>query len=145
MDPFSSSDALSIDIASSARRGGGMDRYLAATPPRAQFALKLLKPECWVQSSGVERCLARSGSRQTAAPAPVALFLFLFSKVDGLLFYVMPSLKRVVARGWIARRVAVNERFAARWPRGALDYAHRHNVVPRDLKRRISCSDGQTS
>jgi serine/threonine-protein kinase len=126
---------------------GGMATVYAATDVRhgRRVALKVLRPEL-AAVLGVERFL--SEIRVTAnLQHPNILPLFDSGESAGLLFYVMPYVEGESLRQRLARekQLPVDEaiRIASVVAR-ALDYAHRHYVIHRDLKPdNILLHDGQ--
>ena len=100
-----------------------------------QVALKLLSPELGAVL-GAERFLAEI--RVTAnLQHPNVLPLFDSGEADGLLFYVMPFVEGETLRTRLAREKQLPIDDAVRIAvavAGALDYAHRHGVIHRDLK-----------
>jgi eukaryotic-like serine/threonine-protein kinase len=108
-------------------------------------ALKVLKPELSAVV-GAERFLTEI---QTTANLqhPHILPLFDSGEADGLLFYVMPFVEGETLRERIERerQLPVEECIAiATAVANALDYAHRHGVVHRDVKpANILLQDGQ--
>ncbi|MFI5309650.1 MAG: protein kinase [Gemmatimonadales bacterium] len=116
---------------------GGMATVYLARDVRhnRKVALKLLKPELGAVL-GVERFLAEI---QVTANLqhPNLLPLFDSGEVNGLLFYVMPFVEGESLRARLDRekQLPVDEAVGiAAAVASALDYAHRHDVIHRDLK-----------
>ena len=126
--------------------GGMATVYLAHDiKHKRKVALKVLKPELGAVL-GVERFL--SEIQVTAnLQHPNLLPLFDSGEADGLLFYVMPfvegeSLRRRIDR---EKQLPVDEavRIAVALA-GALEYAHRHGVIHRDMKpENVLLQEGQ--
>src|SRR5205807_3859471 len=116
---------------------GGMATVYLARDVRhdRRVALKLLNPELGAVV-GVERFLAEI--RVTAnLQHPNLLPLFDSGEADGLLFYVMPYVEGESLRSRLEREKQLPIDDALHIAAGigaALDYAHRHNVIHRDLK-----------
>ena len=116
---------------------GGMATVYLAHDLRhdRRVALKLLNPELGAVL-GAERFL--SEIRVTAnLQHPNLLPLFDSGEVDGLLFYVMPFVDGETLRTLLERERQLPIEMAVRIARevaAALDYAHRHGVVHRDIK-----------
>ena len=100
-----------------------------------KVALKVLKPEL-AAVVGAERFLAEIKTTANLTH-PHILPLFDSGEADGFLFYVMPHIEGESLRERIDREkqlgvddsVAITQKVA-----GALDYAHGHGVVHRDIK-----------
>ena len=116
--------------------GGMATVYLADDlKHERKVALKVLKPEL-AAVVGAERFLAEIKTTANLTH-PHILPLFDSGEADGFLFYVMPHIEGESLRERIDREkqlgvddsVAVTQKVA-----GALDYAHEHGVVHRDIK-----------
>ena len=116
---------------------GGMATVYLARDLKHQrnVALKVLKPELGAVL-GVERFL--SEIRVTAnLQHPNLLPLFDSGEANGLLFYVMPFVEGESLRARLDREKQLPVDEAVRISvaiAGALDYAHQHNVIHRDMK-----------
>src|ERR1700674_3024802 len=116
---------------------GGMATVYLARDLRhdGRVALKVLNPELGA-ILGVERFLAEI--KVTAnLQHPNLLPLFDSGEANGLLFYVMPFVEGESLRAKLAREKQLPIDEAVRLAlgvAGALDYAHRHGVIHRDLK-----------
>ena len=116
---------------------GGMATVYLARDIRhdRRVAVKVLKPELGAVL-GVERFLTEI--RVTAnLQHPNLLPLFDSGEADGLLFYVMPFVDGETLRNRLERekQLPIAEAIhIAVAVAGALDYAHRHDVIHRDLK-----------
>ena len=116
---------------------GGMATVYLADDLRHQrkVALKVLKPEL-AAVVGAERFLAEIKTTANLTH-PHILPLFDSGEADSFLFYVMPHIEGESLRERIDREkqlgvddsVAITQKVA-----GALDYAHGHGVVHRDIK-----------
>ena len=116
---------------------GGMATVYLATDLKhnRNVALKVLKPEL-AAVVGAERFLAEIETTANLTH-PHILPLFDSGEADGFLFYVMPHIEGESLRERIDREkqlgvddsVAITQKVA-----GALDYAHEHGVVHRDIK-----------
>ena len=116
--------------------GGMATVYLADDLKHGRkVALKLLKPEL-AAVVGAERFLVEIKTTANLQH-PHILPLFDSGEVDGLLYYIMPfidgeslsdKLKRETQLS-VKEALGITEALA-----GALDYAHRHGVVHRDIK-----------
>jgi len=98
-------------------------------------ALKVLRPEVSAEI-GAERFL-REIKFAAGLTHPHILPVFDSGEADGLLFYVMPSMEGQSLRERLDRERQLPLGEALRITRevaSALDYAHRHNVVHRDVK-----------
>jgi len=116
--------------------GGMATVYLAHDARHGRsVALKLLRPEL-AAVIGAERFLAEI--RTTAnLQHPHILPLFDSGEVDGFLFYVMPFVEGESLRDRLNREKQLPVGEAVRIAgevASALDYAHRHGVVHRDIK-----------
>ncbi|HUP53805.1 MAG TPA: protein kinase [Longimicrobiales bacterium] len=126
--------------------GGMATVYLARDLKHERLvALKVLRPELGAVV-GVERFLAEI--RVTAAlQHPNILPLFDSGEADGLVYYAMPHVKGETLRSRLDReqQLPIEEAVAvARAVASALDYAHRHGVIHRDVKpENILFQDGQ--
>jgi tetratricopeptide (TPR) repeat protein/tRNA A-37 threonylcarbamoyl transferase component Bud32 len=126
-------------------RGGMATVYLARDlKHERRVALKLLDPELGV-AMGVERFLAEI--RVTAnLQHPNVLPLFDSGSADGLLYYVMPYVDGESLRARLDREGPLAIDQALRLTSAvaaALDHAHRHGIVHRDVKpENILLSDG---
>jgi serine/threonine-protein kinase len=116
---------------------GGMATVFVARDLKhnRKVALKVLKPELGA-ILGVERFLAEI---QVTANLqhPNLLPLFDSGEANGLLFYVMPYVEGESLRARLEREKQLPVDEAVRIAvavAGALDYAHRHQVIHRDLK-----------
>jgi len=116
---------------------GGMATVYQARDVRhdRQVAIKLLRAELGA-ILGVERFLAEI--KLTAnLQHPNLLPLFDSGEADGMLFYVMPFIEGESLRARLDRETVLPVEEAVRIAiacLSALDYAHRKNVVHRDLK-----------
>jgi serine/threonine-protein kinase len=126
---------------------GGMATVYLADDLRhgRKVALKVLKPEL-AAVVGAERFLAEI--RTTAnLQHPHILPLFDSGEAEGLLFYVMPAVEGESLRNRLDRehQLPVEEAVSiATAAAHALDYAHRHGVIHRDMKpANIMLHDGQ--
>ena len=100
-----------------------------------EVALKVLRPEISAEI-GAERFL-REIKMAAGLTHPHILPVFDSGEADGLLFYVMPSMKGRSLRERMDKDRQLPLSDALRITRevaSALDYAHRHNVVHRDIK-----------
>ncbi|MGD8602074.1 MAG: serine/threonine-protein kinase, partial [Gemmatimonadota bacterium] len=116
--------------------GGMAAVYLAEDlKHERKVALKVLRPEL-AAALGAERFLAEI--RTTAnLQHPHVLPLFDSGEADGYLYYVMPFVEGETLRDKLDRdgQLGVEESVGiARDVAGALDYAHRHGVIHRDIK-----------
>ena len=124
------------EVAHEIGAGGMATVYLARDlKHNRRVALKVLKPELGAVL-GVERFL--SEIKVTAnLQHPNLLPLFDSGDANGLLFYVMPFVEGETLRARLDRekQLPVDEavRIAAAMA-GALDYAHQHGVIHRDMK-----------
>ena len=126
---------------------GGMATVFLAHDLRhdRNVALKLLRPEL-AAVIGAERFLKEI--KVTAnLQHPHILGLIDSGEVDGLLYYVMPSVEGESLRDRLTRErqlpIADAVRIATEVA-SALDYAHRHNVIHRDIKpENILLHDGR--
>src|SRR5690349_15293288 len=100
-----------------------------------KVAIKLLKPEL-AAVLGADRFVQEI--RTTAAlQHPHILPLFDSGEADGFLFYVMPYIEGETLRERLNRETQLGVDEAVRIARevaDALDYAHRHGVIHRDVK-----------
>ena len=117
-------------------RGGMATVYLARDVQHGRnVALKVLNPEIGAVL-GVERFLAEI--QVTASlQHPNLLPLFDSGEADGLLFYVMPYVEGETLGARLEREKQLPVEEAVRIATAvasALDYAHRHSVIHRDLK-----------
>jgi rhodanese-related sulfurtransferase len=126
---------------------GGMATVYLARDLRHErlVALKVLRPELGALV-GVDRFL--SEIRVTAAlQHPHILPLFESGEADGLVYYAMPHVKGETLRSRLDRehQLPIEEAVAvASAVASALDYAHRHGVIHRDVKpENILFQDGQ--
>ena len=105
-----------------------------------KVALKLLKPEL-AAVRGAERFVVEI--KTTAAlQHPHILPLFDSGTADGFLFYVMPLVEGETLREKLTRETQLGIDEAVRIARevlDALEYAHQHGIVHRDVKLRTSC------
>src|SRR3954471_24300471 len=116
--------------------GGMATVYLAHDRKHdRKVAVKVLRPEL-AAVIGAERFL--SEIKTTAnLQHPHILALHDSGEADGFLFYVMPYVEGTSLRGRLARehqRPIDDAVRLAREVAGALDYAHRHGVIHRDVK-----------
>jgi eukaryotic-like serine/threonine-protein kinase len=124
------------EIESELARGGMATVYLARDLRHdRRVAIKVLREEL-TAAVGAERFLEEI--RVTASlQHPNILPLFDSGSVDGLLWYVMPFVEGETLRSRLARegRLPVDTALQlAREMADALEYAHRHGVVHRDVK-----------
>jgi eukaryotic-like serine/threonine-protein kinase len=127
-------------------RGATATVYLAQDPKHGRdVAIKVLHPEL-AASVGPERFL-REIEIVATLHHPHILPLFDSGAVDGLLYYVMPHVEGESLRRRLTEqgRLSLDEALRiAREAAGALDYAHRHGLVHRDVKpENILIQDGQ--
>jgi len=126
--------------------GGMATVYLARDVKHDRLvALKVLRPELGAVV-GAERLLAEI--RVTAAlQHPNILPLFDSGEADGLIYYTMPYVKGETLRARLQRekQLPVEEAVdIGRAVASALDYAHRHGVIHRDMKpENVLFQDGQ--
>jgi hypothetical protein len=117
-------------------RGGMAHVYLAHDVRHERdVALKVLRPEIAV-SLGTERFL-REIRIEAALQHPHILPLHDSGTADGLLYYVMPFVQGETLRARLAREKQlplVDALRIAREVADALEYAHGHNIVHRDIK-----------
>jgi eukaryotic-like serine/threonine-protein kinase len=117
-------------------RGGMATVYLAADLKHGRrVALKILHPEL-AMGLGPERFL-REISVAARLSHPHILPLFDSGEADGVLYYVMPYVEGESLRMRLeqAKPLSVEETVTiGRAVASALDYAHRHGVVHRDIK-----------
>jgi serine/threonine-protein kinase len=117
-------------------RGGMATVYLAHDVRHdRQVALKVLRPEL-AAVIGAERFLTEIKTTANLQH-PHILPLFDSGKVDGTVFYVMPFVAGESLRDRLGRERQLPIDEAIRITRevaGALDYAHRHGVIHRDVK-----------
>ena len=116
---------------------GGMATVLLATDIRhdRRVAIKVLRPDV-AQRTGAERFLREI--RTTAnLQHPHIVPLFDSGEADGSVYYVMPYVEGETLRDRLEREGQLPVAEAVRIARevaDALDYAHRHGVVHRDVK-----------
>ncbi len=112
---------------------------------KRKVALKLLKPEL-AAVLGAER-FVQEITTTAALQHPHSLPLFDSGTADGFLFYVMPFIQGETLRSKLDRETQLGVDEAVRIARevaDALDYAHRHGVVHRDVKpENILLHDGR--
>jgi serine/threonine protein kinase/Flp pilus assembly protein TadD len=117
-------------------RGGMATVYLAADLKHdRQVALKILHPEL-ARGLGPERFL-REIKLAARLSHPHILSLFDSGEADGLLYYVMPFVEGESLRTRLGHehRLSVEEALSiGRAVAAALDYAHQHGVLHRDIK-----------
>src|SRR5436309_3242500 len=117
-------------------QGGMATVYLAQDLKHDRHvALKVLKPEL-AAVLGAERFVVEI--KTTAAlQHPHILPLFDSGTADGFLYYVMPYIEGETLRSKLNRETQLGVDEAVRIARevaDALDYAHRHGIVHRDVK-----------
>ena len=126
---------------------GGMATVYLADDLKHQrkVALKVLKPEL-AAVVGAERFLAEIKTTANLQH-PHILPLFDSGEADSFLFYVMPFVEGETLRDWIDRekQLPVDEAVAlASKVAGALQHAHEHGVIHRDIKPgNILLQDGE--
>jgi eukaryotic-like serine/threonine-protein kinase len=116
---------------------GGMAMVFLATDLRhdRKVALKVLRPEI-ASEIGAERFL-REIKMAAGLTHPHILPVYDSGEADGLLFYVMPNMEGRSLRERLEaeRQLPLDEALRiTREVASALDYAHRHQVVHRDVK-----------
>jgi eukaryotic-like serine/threonine-protein kinase len=126
-------------------RGGMATVYLARDHRHdRQVALKVLRPDV-AQSIGADRFL-REIRLAAKLSHPHILPLFDSGELNGSLFYVMPNVEGLSLRDRIKTegKLPVDDALkVVREVANALDYAHRHGVVHRDVKpENIMFQDG---
>jgi serine/threonine-protein kinase len=119
--------------------------YLAHDRKRdRQVALKILRPDV-AHSIGSERFLQEIRFASTLSH-PHILPLYDSGQTDGFLFYAMPNVQGHSLRDLLAGESTLRVEEAVRIAEqvcDALDYAHRHGVVHRDMKpENIMLQDG---
>jgi len=123
-------------IESELGEGGMATVYLADDiKHERKVALKLLKPEL-AALVGAERFLSKIKTTANLQH-PHILPLFDSGEADGFVFYVMPYVKGESLRGRLDREKQLPVDDAVRIARSianALAYAHRHDVIHRDIK-----------
>ena len=100
-----------------------------------KVALKLLKPELAAVLGG-ER-FVQEIKTTAALQHPHILPLFDSGSADGFLYYVMPLVEGETLRAKLDRETQLSVEEAVRIAReilDALDYAHQHGIVHRDVK-----------
>src|SRR5512146_3494524 len=126
---------------------GGMASVYLAQDVRhdRKVALKLLKPEL-AAVLGAER-FVQEIKTTAALQHPHILPLFDSGAADGFLFYVMPYVEGETLRDKLNRETQLAIDDAVRITTDvadALDYAHRHGVIHRDIKpKNILLHDGR--
>ena len=126
--------------------GGMATVYLADDlKHERKVALKVLKPEL-AAVVGAERFLAEIKTTANLTH-PHILPLFDSGEADSFLFYVMPHVEGETLRDWIDRvkQLPVDEAVAlVSKVAGALQHAHEHGVIHRDIKPgNILLQDGE--
>jgi len=116
---------------------GGMATVYLAHDPRhnRKVAIKVMNSEL-AAIIGAARFLKEIETTANLQH-PNILPLFDSGEVDGTVFYVMPYVQGESLRGRLAREVQLPVADAVRIAveiAGALDYAHRHGVIHRDIK-----------
>jgi len=116
---------------------GGMATVYLAHDPRhnRKVAIKVMNSEL-AAIIGAVRFLQEIETTANLQH-PNILPLFDSGEVDGTVFYVMPYVQGESLRGRLAREVQLPVADAVRIAveiAGALDYAHRHGVIHRDIK-----------
>src|SRR5882762_9822047 len=116
---------------------GGMATVYLAHDPRhnRKVAIKVMNPEL-AAIIGAARFLKEIETTANLQH-PNILPLFDSGQVDGTVFYVMPFVQGESLRGRLTREVQLPVADAVRIAvevAGALDYAHRHGVIHRDIK-----------
>jgi eukaryotic-like serine/threonine-protein kinase len=125
---------------------GGMATVYLAQDLRhgRKVAVKVLRPEL-AAVIGAERFLAEI--KLTAnLQHPHILPLFDSGEADSFLFYVMPFVQGETLRDRLRREKQLPVQDAVRIASevgSALDYAHRHGVVHRDIRRTSCCTMGR--
>jgi serine/threonine-protein kinase len=120
---------------------GGMATVYLAHDPRhnRKVAIKVMNSEL-AAIIGAARFLKEIETTANLQH-PNILPLFDSGEVDGTVFYVMPYVQGESLRGRLAREVQLPVADAVRIAveiAGALDYAHRHGVIHRDIKPGVS-------
>ncbi|MGH7701508.1 MAG: serine/threonine-protein kinase, partial [Gemmatimonadales bacterium] len=135
------SDRYTIEVGADGRpsllgAGGMATVYLAQDlKHHRKVAVKVLRPEL-AAVIGAERFLHEITTTANLQH-PHILALHDSGTVDGTVFYVMPFVEGETLRDRIAREKQLPIEEAVRITRevaGALDYAHRHGVIHRDIK-----------
>ncbi len=146
LDRVTSAFATRYPIERELGRGGMATVYLAHDPKHGRLvAVKVFRPEL-ATSVGAERFLREI---QVAARLthPHILPLHDSGEVEGLLYYVMPYIDGESLRDRLQREHRLEPDQAlvlGREVADALDYAHQHGVVHRDMKpENILLADGQ--
>ncbi|MEJ2546429.1 MAG: protein kinase [Gemmatimonadota bacterium] len=136
-DRFRSGDRLgSYEIVEEIATGGMATVYLAQdTRHGRRVAVKVLRPEL-AAYLGPERFL-REMQTMARLQHPHILPLFDSGEAEGLLYYVMPYVDNDTLRDRLNTEKQLGVEEAVRITReiaDALDYAHRHGVLHRDIK-----------
>jgi eukaryotic-like serine/threonine-protein kinase len=127
--------------------GGMATVYLAQDLKHdRQVAIKVLRPEL-AAVLGADR-FVQEIKTTAALQHPHILPLFDSGQADGFLYYVMPYVEGETLRAKLDRETQLGIEEAVRITTqvaDALDYAHRHGVIHRDIKPRRLCGAGRAS